>query len=84
MTEPLVTTAGEMSIDELLTALRDGRRVVVETEFAGSDHEVTLRWDGEIYYCDTPMRLHKHESEDEMRTCIRNQGYAREDAETAE
>ena len=73
---PLVTTAGEMSVEELLAALKDGRRVVVRTEFLGSEHEVTLRWDGETYYCDTPTRLHKHTSEDEMRTCIENQGYA--------
>jgi len=49
--------------------------VVVRTEFLGSDHEVTLRWDGETYYCDTPTRLHKHDDAAEMRTCLENQGY---------
>ncbi|MDG5778361.1 hypothetical protein VB773_03755 [Haloarculaceae archaeon H-GB2-1] len=78
MGEPLVTSAGEMSEQELLDAVNDGRRVIVQTEFLGSEHEITLRWDGETYYCDTPTRLHKHDDEDEMRTCIQKQGYARE------
>lgn len=78
MTEPLRTSAGERSVDELLAALDEGRRVVIRTTLAGSEHEVTLRRDGDVFYCDTPTRLHKHESREEMRTCIENQGYARE------
>lgn len=77
MTDPTVVAAGDMDVEDLLATLQDERRVVVRTEFLGSEHEVTLRWDGETYYCDTPTRLHKHDSEDEMRTCLRNQGYGR-------
>jgi hemin uptake protein HemP len=55
-----VTEAGDCDADELLTALRDGERITVRTEFLGGDHEVTLRFDGETYYCDTPTTLHKH------------------------
>jgi len=73
--EPLIVDAGEAEIDELLDALEGGRRVVVRTEFLGGTHEVTLRYDG-MWYCDTPTRLHKHESRDEMRTCLERQGYA--------
>jgi len=51
--------------------------VVVRTEFLGSEHEVTLRWDGDTFYCDTPTRLHKHDDESEMRACLENQGYGR-------
>ncbi len=76
MSEPLVVDAGEIGVDEVLTTLDEGRRVVVRTEFLGSEHEVTLRHDGEIYYCDTPTRLHKHETADEMRECLTKQGYA--------
>ncbi|MCU4801582.1 hypothetical protein OB920_14480 [Halobacteria archaeon HArc-gm2] len=76
--DPLVTTDGAMGADELLAALDDGRRVVVRTEFLGEEHEVTLRRDGDVFYCDTPTRLHKHESREEMRTCIEKQGYASE------
>lgn len=80
MVETLEIAAGELGISELLSELKDGTRVIVRTEFLDSEHEVTLRHDGDIYYCDTPTRLHKHESEDEMRTCLRRQGYASEEA----
>jgi hypothetical protein len=69
MPGPLVIEAGEMGAQELLDTLRSGQRVVVKTEFLGAEHEVT-------YYCDTPTRLHKHESEEEMRECLVNQGYS--------
>ena len=75
MPDPLVVTPGERSPEEILDALNAGRRVVVRTEFLGSEHEVTLRWDGETYYCDTPTRLHKHDTEAGMRTCLEQQGY---------
>jgi hypothetical protein len=74
--DPLVTRAGATSVDDILDALERGRRVVVHTEFLGQDHEVTLRRDGDVFYCDTPTRLHRHESREEMRTCIEKQGYA--------
>jgi hypothetical protein len=78
MADPLVIEAGEMSVEEMMSALDAGQRLIVRTEFLGSEHEVTLRYNGEIYYCDTPARLHKHESADEMQQCLRNQGYADE------
>ncbi|MFC6863262.1 hypothetical protein ACFQGE_07290 [Halomicroarcula sp. GCM10025817] len=73
--DPLEIDAGEADIEEILDVLEGGRRVVVTTEFLGSSHEVTLRYD-DVWYCDTPTRLHKHESRDEMRTCLERQGYA--------
>jgi hemin uptake protein HemP len=73
--DPLVIEAGELHVAELLSKIEDGRRVVVQTEFLGAEHEVTLRHDGDTYYCDTPTRLHKHASADEMRTCLEQQGY---------
>ncbi len=79
MAEPLRASAGELSADEIIAALNEGRRVVVRIEMLGTDHEVTLRHDGSVYYCDTPTTLHKHESEAEMRTCIDQQGYARDE-----
>ncbi|PSP78917.1 hypothetical protein BRC81_05420 [Halobacteriales archaeon QS_1_68_20] len=76
MADPLRADAGELTAEEILTALHDGRRVIVKTEMLGSKHEITLRHDGGVYYCDTPTTLHKHESTEEMRQCIQNQGYA--------
>jgi hypothetical protein len=78
MPEPLVVEAGEMPIDEMLTTIQEGRRLVVRTEFLGATHEVTLRYDGDVYYCDTPTRLHKHPTVEEMRGCLRKQGYPSE------
>jgi hypothetical protein len=76
MAEPLTVEAGELAAGELLEALEAGRRVLVTTEFLGAEHTVTLRRDGDTYYCDTPTRLHTHDSVEEMRECIEKQGYA--------
>jgi hypothetical protein len=78
MAEPLSAKAGELSAEEILDALREGRRVIIQTEMLGETHEVTLRHDGTTFYCDTPTTLHKHTEESEMRTCIDRMGYARE------
>lgn len=75
MADPLRIDAGERTADELIDTIQDGRWVVITTTSLGDEHEVTLRYDGSVYYCDTPTRLHRHESEREMRTCIRNMGY---------
>jgi hemin uptake protein HemP len=79
MAEPLRIDSGELSSDEILSALQEGRRIIVRTEMMGGTYEVTLRHDGTIFYCDTPTTLHKHEDEDGMRTCIAKMGYARAD-----
>lgn len=68
--------AGELPPEEIIEALEEGRRIVIETEVLGSPHTVTLRYDGETYYCDTPTTLHTHDDVDEMDQCIRDQGYA--------
>jgi len=81
--DPVRAHAGELAVDDILAAFADGRRVVIVTEMLGTEHEVTLRHDGETFYCDTPTTLHKHDSEDEMRQCIHEQGYASDaDAES--
>jgi hemin uptake protein HemP len=79
MAEPMRVEAGEHSADEILTALREGRRVVVRTQMLGGDHEVTLRHDGSTFYCDTPTTLHRHTEEAAMRECIEEMGYGRQD-----
>ncbi|WP_226482404.1 hypothetical protein [Natrinema amylolyticum] len=75
MSDSLRIDAGERTTDEIIDAIRDGRRVVVRTTMLEDDYEVTLRYDGSVYYCDTPTQLHRHESESEMRTCLRKMGY---------
>ncbi|WP_411715214.1 hypothetical protein [Natronomonas sp.] len=74
-----VVEAGEYTADELLERLREGERLVVQTEVLGNPEELTLRFDGDIYYCDSPTTLHKHEDEAEMRSCMQHYGYVRDD-----
>lgn len=71
--------AGELTADEIIAALVSGTRVIVTVDLFGSTTDIALRHDGEIYYCDTPTRLHKHQSEAEMRNCIERMGYSRSD-----
>ncbi len=78
MGKPLYVNAGELSSEEIIEAMHDGHRVVITMTLVGDEYEVTLRHDGSVYYCDTPTRLHRHEDEAEMRTCIRRMGYGRE------
>lgn len=75
MAAPLRIDAGELTTDELIEELTAGRRVLLSVELFGTETEVSLRYDGDTYYCDTPTRLHKHDSTAEMRTCLRNRGY---------
>jgi len=76
MPQPLRIEAGEITAESILEALGEGRRVVVSTEVLGEPHEITLRHDGEQYYCDTPTTLHTHDSREEMLECIHKHGYA--------
>ncbi|WP_408959837.1 hypothetical protein [Natrinema sp. 74] len=75
MSNPLRIAAGELETDAIMAAIEDGHRVVITTTAAQDEYEVTLRYDGSVYYCDTPTRLHRHESEREMRACIQKMGY---------
>ena len=74
----LTVDAGEYTTQELLDALDSGQRVVVRVEMLGGIHDVTLRHDGEVYYCDTPTTLHRHRTADEMRECLANERYGSE------
>jgi hemin uptake protein HemP len=66
---------GELSAEEIIDRLHAGDRVVIERELLGGVHEVTLRFDGETYYCDTPTTLHRHETPEGMRACLDKQRY---------
>lgn len=74
--EPLRVDAGELTADEIIEKLESGRRIVVRADLFGSTRELTLRHDGETFYCDTPTRLHKHTDSAAMRECIRRMGYS--------
>lgn len=78
MSGPTVIESGEYTAEELLSRLREGERLVVRTDVLGTPEELTLRFDGETYYCDSPTTLHKHDDEEEMRTCMERFGYVRD------
>ncbi|RJX51435.1 NUDIX hydrolase [Halonotius pteroides] len=75
--------AGELSADEIINALRGGQRLQVSVELLDQQHQITLRYDGETYYCETPTRLHRHSDEAAMRACIKERGYAAVPEESA-
>lgn len=75
--------AGELSAETIIRELQEGNRLRVTVELLGSSHEITLRYDGETYYCETPTRLHKHSDEAAMRRCIEERGYAAAPEESA-
>jgi len=83
MTAPLRLESGEYTVEQILDALESGRRILLTIELLGSPQEISLRYDGDIYYCDTPTRLHKHREKAEMHACIERMGYGRsEDGST--
>ena len=53
-----------------------GPTVVEAGEY--DSEELTLRFDGETYYCDTPTTLHKHDTPEGMMECMRHYGYVRD------
>ncbi|MCQ4332592.1 hypothetical protein KM295_03620 [Natronomonas sp. F2-12] len=77
MSEATVIEPGERTVEEIISGLQRGERFTVRTEVLGSSEELTLRFDGDIYYCDSPTILHKHTDATDMRECIENLGFAR-------
>jgi len=63
---PVHLSPGEVTAREIIERLEAGDRVIVETELLGSVHEITLGFDGDVYYCDTPTTLHRHETAEEL------------------
>lgn len=78
MSEQTVVEPGEHTAEALLECLEAGERLVVRTEVLGSEEELTLRYDGETYYCDSPTTLHTHDDRDGMRSCMEHYGYVRD------
>lgn len=75
MGTPTVVDAGQYTATELLSRLEEGERLVIRAEVLGAPEELTLRFDGQTYYCDTPTTLHKHDDPEEMMACMRKFGY---------
>ncbi len=70
MPELLRVSRGEVTSTEILAALREGRRVIIEMEVLGRTMKMVIREQDGIYYCDTPMKLLTYETEEEIQTCL--------------
>jgi hemin uptake protein HemP len=75
---PTRIQAGELTVEEIIERLHEGNRLVIQQELLGGVHEITLRFDGDTYYCDTPTTLHRHETPEGMRICLDKQRYGAE------
>ena len=84
MSTPLRIDAGDLTTDYLIEESTAGRRVLLSVELFGTETEVSLRYDGDTYYCDTSTQLHKHDDEAEMRACIEEMGYADSEQSTTD
>lgn len=77
MGRPLYTSPGQLSADRIIATLNRGRAVIIRLEAPDGSYEVELRLSNdELYYCDGPMGLHTHDSEQELRTWLVNRDYA--------
>lgn len=70
MADVIRTSRREMTSREVLEALHEGKRVIIEVTVLGKTIEMAIRETGGTYYCDTPMTLLTYETEEEMRTCL--------------
>jgi hypothetical protein len=64
----------ETTSDELLSVLDDDQEVNLEVGSADSTHSVTLRKQGDTYYCDTSVKLYSYESHEELLSCLEELG----------
>lgn len=60
----------ELTAIEILDILEAGGRVVIELSVLGNAMNVVIRQHNGTYYCDTPMKLLRHDSQDELRECL--------------
>lgn len=72
----------ELTAAEILDVLEDGGRVIIELSVLGQTTDLVVREQDGTYYCDTPMKLLRHESADELRHCLERFRLAR--SETVE
>ena len=60
----------ELSAVEVLDIVDEGGRVVIEMSVLGKTTKVVIRHRDGIYYCDTPMKLLKHETRQDLQNCL--------------
>ena len=60
----------ELTAPEIIDIVNDGGRVIIEQSILATSVRLVIRYQDGTYYCDTPMKLMKHETEEELRDCL--------------
>lgn len=76
MSEVTTIPAGTLGTEELLTLLHEERHIQIVSNQDGGNSPVTLRYDGQPYYCDTGTKLRRSGRKKDMEKCIKDLGYA--------
>lgn len=70
MSDILYIQRGELTATEIVDEVDTGNRVVIEVDLLGTSVRMAIRKRSETYYCDTPVKLLKYRSPEEMRSCL--------------
>ncbi len=60
----------ELSASEIIELVEDGSRVVLEMAVLGYTSRVVIRHHEGQYYCDTPLKLMRLDTANELKTCL--------------
>jgi hypothetical protein len=71
--------ADQRSAEAIIEVLNEGRELIIEQQVRGTTHETKRQLRDGIYYCQTPLATHTHETERGLRICLINLGHAAED-----
>lgn len=70
MIETIHVQRGDLTSTEILEKVDTGNRVIIEIDLLGQTVRMALRKRSGTYYCDTPIKLLKYDTPEEMRTCL--------------
>lgn len=70
MTRVVRATRRELTSTDVMDVVERGGRVLIEVSVLGKTMEVVIREQNGTYYCDTPMKLLRHETGEELRRCL--------------
>ena len=68
--QSLRVTAGELTSPEISSKLEAEHRVIIEVGVLGMSVDMVIRKTAGTYYCDTPVKLPRYDTEDEMKRCL--------------
>lgn len=70
MSHVIHVTQQELSAGEILDVIHSGGRVVIELSVLGKGVKVVIREQDGIYYCDTPVKLFRHDRPSDLARCL--------------